>query len=240
MRAVITFHAIDEKPGPLSFPPRAFATLLESLNAARLPVLSLDELLSTAAPEGVALTFDDGMASVAKAALPILRDHRVPAHLFLTTGAVGGDNRWPGQPEHAAYQEMLDWDGVEALHRAGVFIDGHTASHPDLRTLDGAAIGAECETADALIERRLGRRPRHFAYPYGLYDDAVRAAVGRRYASAVTTEFRDLSRPFAHDAVPRLDSHYLRSPWLMRNLSSRPAGLYLELRRLIRRLRNRT
>lgn len=240
MRAVITFHAIDDRPGPLSYPPRALATLLTALAEADLPVLTLDALLSAEAPRGVALTFDDGMASVAEAALPILRDHRVPAHLFLTTGAVGGDNRWPGQPQGAAYQQMLDWTQVEALHDGGVFIEGHTAHHPDLRTLDEQRIAAECDAADGLIERRLGRRPRHFAYPYGFYDDHVRAAVRRLYASAATTEFRDLSGPFPLDAVPRLDSHYLRSPWLMRNLSGRPAGLYLELRRLIRRLRNKS
>jgi peptidoglycan/xylan/chitin deacetylase (PgdA/CDA1 family) len=234
---VITFHAIDEVRSPLSYPARALERLLADLDRAGLPLLPLDRLLAPDANAGVALTFDDGIASLYEAALPILRERQAPAHLYLTTGVIGGDNRWDGQPASAPAFRMLSWSQVEALHAAGVSIEGHTANHPDLRSLSEAAIEAEMEAADALIERRVGRRPTYFAYPYGHFDAKARAVARRRYAAAFTTRLAGLEGGEPADALPRLDSHYLRSPWLTKRLNSPAARSSIALRRRIRVLR---
>lgn len=237
MRAILTFHGIDDSGSVLSYPPRAFAHLVDALGAADLPILTLDELLAPTAARGVALTFDDGLRSVATAALPVLRERNLPAHLFLTTGAVGGDNIWPGGRGIAPRMPMLDWDQVERLHAGGVRIESHTLSHPDLRTLDDAAIRAECDAADRMIAARLERPPRYFAYPFGYSDARVRRVLRAHYAAAVTTELRPLRREEDMAALPRLDSYYLQARWLQDNLESRPARAYLALRHLLRRLR---
>ena len=74
--------------------------------------------------------FDDGGRSVAEAALPVLRDAGVPAHLFLCTG-------WPERDSFARRAagdfDMIYWDGVERLHRGGVSVESHT--HANLRGL---------------------------------------------------------------------------------------------------------
>jgi peptidoglycan/xylan/chitin deacetylase (PgdA/CDA1 family) len=233
MRAIISFHAIDDGAGPLSFPARQLDSLLGAFHDNGIPVVPLDILLASNAP-GVSLTFDDGMASVHDAALPVLEAHGAPAHLFLTTSRVSGDNRWAGQPETAASYAMLNWAQIERLVQGGVLIDGHTANHPDLRTLDEDAIDAELDACDSEIERRFGRRPRFFAYPYGFFDDRVRAAVSRHYAACVTTELRYLSAADKPDALPRLDSHYLRSPFIQRHLSGPAVRAYLGLRCAVR------
>jgi peptidoglycan/xylan/chitin deacetylase (PgdA/CDA1 family) len=237
MRAIITFHDISTAPGPLSYPAASLTKLIESLRQAGLPIVDLPTLLADTERSAVAFTFDDGMASVATAALPLLRDANVPAHLFLTTAAVGGYNRWPGQPNLPQYSEMLSWVQIEALHAAGVNIDGHTDTHPDLRELSDAAIDDEMAANDALIAARIGRKPAYFAYPYGYHDARVRRIAGRRYHGIVTTEFDRLRSASTLDRLPRLDSHYLRHPAIMRNLSSPHVGAYLVLRGLIRRLR---
>jgi len=239
MRCVITFHAIDDGPGPLSYPAAGLARMLEAFAEAGVPVLSLPDLLAPETRRGVALTFDDGMASLHDAALPVLRDHQAPAHLFLTTGAVGGDNNWYGQPRGAAGHAMLSWRQIETLHAAGVFIEAHTASHPDLRALDAPAIEAEMAAADQAIEQRLGRRPRYFAYPYGRHSPAAAQAARARYAASFTTELAFLRDGDAAERLPRLDSHYLRSPGLLRALPSAPARAYIGLRHAVRALRGR-
>jgi peptidoglycan/xylan/chitin deacetylase (PgdA/CDA1 family) len=93
------------------------------------------------------------------------------------------------------------------------------------------------EEADALIEARLGRRPRFFAYPYGYHDARVRALAGKRYGGCFTTNLDYLRPSDAADALPRLDSHYLRSPRLVAALAGRPAHAYIALRRSLRLLR---
>jgi peptidoglycan/xylan/chitin deacetylase (PgdA/CDA1 family) len=237
MRAVLTFHSIDDLPGPLSFAPAGLEALLDALAEAKLPVLSLEDLLGKKDAHGVALTFDDGISTVFSSAMPILRDRKVPAHVFVITRWIGGDNRWPGQPANATPFGLMDWDQLAALQDAGFRIEGHTASHPDLRELSDAEIEAVMEEADAAIESRLGRRPRFFAYPYGYYDARVRAIAKKRYAGSFTTKLDYLDASVELDAIPRLDAHYLRSPALVRALPGRTAHVYIALRRALRLLR---
>lgn len=237
MRAILTFHSIDDSGSVLSFSPRTLTILLEALRRAAIPIHDLDTLLAPATDHGVALTFDDGMRSVFTHALPVLRDHAVPAHLFLTTGAVGRNNRWPTQPAHMPAFDMLDWDEIEKLHQAGMRFESHTHRHPDLRELDEQGIAEECEDADCLIGERLGRRPRFFAYPYGYRSARACDYARRRYRGSVTTELRELHGNEDTAALPRLDSYYLRAPWVFRRLDAALPRAYLALRGLLRRIR---
>jgi peptidoglycan/xylan/chitin deacetylase (PgdA/CDA1 family) len=240
MKAVLTFHAVDHVRSPLSYPPEAFRSLVQTLREAGTPILTLDALLEPATPEGVALTFDDGLASVHEAALPILRAFDAPAHLFLPTAYVGQDNAWPGQPATAPRYRMMSWDQIADLHDGGIRIESHTHRHPDLRALSTSQIAEEMETADQIITDRLGRRPRYFAYPYGFHDAAVRQEAGRRYRASFTTQLAYLGDEDDPSQLPRLDSHYLRLPWLLRRLNHGLARDYIGLRHLIRQVRNRS
>lgn len=237
MKAIVTFHSLDWSGSVLSYPPDAFDELLGSLAESGLPVLSLDDLLKDNTTSGVALTFDDGMRSVYTSALPILKDHGVSAHLYLTTGAVGKNNKWPTQPDSAPDFDMLNWNEIEALHKGGVYIDSHTHTHPDMRALTRSEMEDECETADELIEKRLGRRPRYFAYPYGYSNVDVRDFARTRYRATVTTELRSLEKSDDTAMLPRLDSYYLKGRWLRRNLDGILPGMYLTLRGTLRTLR---
>jgi peptidoglycan/xylan/chitin deacetylase (PgdA/CDA1 family) len=237
MRAVLTFHSIDDLPGPLSYSPAGLEALLDALAKAKLPVLTLDALLEDQTSHGVALTFDDGIATVFSAAMPILAERQAPAHVFVITRQVGRDNRWAGQPANATSFRLMDWNQLEMLQASGFRIEAHTASHPDLRTLLDGEIDAEMEEADATIEGRLGRRPRYFAYPYGYHDSRVRAVAAKRYAGCFTTKLDYLGASTELDAIPRLDAHYLRSSDFVRVLPGKRAHAYIALRRALRRLR---
>ena len=237
MRAVLTFHSIDGLPGPLSYSAGDLEKMLGALDEAKLPVVSLDDLLANPDRSAVALTFDDGISTVFETAMPILRERNLPAHVFVITKWVGGDNRWPGQPEDATPFKLMDWPQLEAIQASGFRIEAHTASHPDLRSLPNAEIEEEMEKADADIERRLGRRPQYFAFPYGYHDERVRSVARRRYRGSFTTKLDYLGPRVSLDEIPRLDTHYLRSPVLVRSLASQPARAYIAFRRAMRRLR---
>ena len=237
MRAVLTFHSIDGLPGPLSYSPAGLEKMLDALADAELPVRSLDDLLGNPNSDGVALTFDDGITTVFETAMPILAERNLPAHVFVITKWVGGDNRWPGQPADATPFKLMDWTQLEAIQKAGFLIEAHTASHPDLRELSDEAVEVEMETADEAIQSRLGRRPKYFAYPYGYHDERVRSIAGKRYQGCFTTKLDYLGADDRLDAIPRLDTHYLRSPRFVRTLAGRRAHAYIAFRRALRRLR---
>ena len=234
MRAILTFHSIDEKPSVISYNPDFFALLLAELASRNIPILDLDTLLQAETTRGVAITFDDGMQSVYRNALPLLQEHDAPAHLFLTTGAAGAAGSWPRDPCDGHTFNMLEWDEIEVLHTAGIRIESHTHNHPDMRMLTTERMQEECEQADSMIESRLGRRPKYFAYPYGYHNRKVRDFARNRYRGTVTTELRPLPVNTDYAALPRLDSYYFRSPWMIRHIGSVSMRGYLAARNILR------
>jgi peptidoglycan/xylan/chitin deacetylase (PgdA/CDA1 family) len=237
MYAIFTFHSIDDQGSVLSYSPRRFALLLEVLARKHIPVLDLDTLLAPGTRQGVALTFDDGMRSVFRAALPVLREHAAPAHLFLATGAVDSTTPWPRDAIDGHTFEMLNWDEIGALQDAGVAIESHTRTHPDMRSLSTAQMEEECAQADAVIEQRLGRRPAYFAYPYGYHNRAVRDFARTRYRGTVTTELRPLGGQRDRAALPRLDSYYLQSEDFIRAIDTWRVQGYLVVRNILRNVK---
>jgi len=237
MKAIITFHSIDPSGSVLSYPPDLFAELFVALDKSGLSIVGLHQLLDDDVERAVTITFDDGMRSVYTNALPVLRDFDAPAHLFLTTGPIGKPGTWPDENGIGPNFQMLGWAEIEKLHAAGVSIEGHTDSHPDMRTLSETQMSDQCEDADRRIEERLGRRPEFFAYPFGYHNAAARDYARNRYTASVTTELGILEATYDTAAIPRLDSYYLRSRWLMRDIQSAQARTYFRLRSMLRNLR---
>jgi peptidoglycan/xylan/chitin deacetylase (PgdA/CDA1 family) len=236
-RAVLTFHGVDDSGSVLSFPPVAFRRWVEHLAAAAVPVVAFDELLRR--EHGVTITFDDGMRSVHEHALPVLREHGFPAHVFLATSYVGKDIGWylAGREQRFA---MLDWDEVEACAAGGIRAECHTVTHPDLTTLAPAAMVEECAAADDEIERRLGRRPTLFAFPFGRFDATVQRTLAPRYSGCFTTQLGYFTGAASLAGVPRLDTYYLQRPALYEHVLTAPARAYVALRAGIRAVRGRT
>lgn len=71
----------------------------------------------------------------------------------------------------------LSWEQIAALASHPLCtIGAHTVSHPDLTTLGTLELARELDESNRRLERFTGRRPSHFAYPFGRYDALVREA----------------------------------------------------------------
>jgi len=150
----------------------------------------------------VVVTFDDGTADFADAAMPILERHRIPVTLYVATDFVERQVPFPheGTP--------ISWGALDDVQETGlVTVGAHTHTHALLDRLDPHDVETELDHSDALIEQRLGRRPAHFAYPKAVPGSAAAdAAVRRRYRSAAVAGTRP--NPYG-----RTDPHRLaRSP----------------------------
>ncbi|WP_434052449.1 MAG: polysaccharide deacetylase family protein [Roseibium sp.] len=91
-----------------------------------------------------------------------------------------------------ADEQMMTWDEVREL--AGdplVTIGAHTHDHFALARLDSSSARADVTKGVGILEKELGRRPKHFAYPYGkshavsLRDAELLRDIG--FSSSVTT-----------------------------------------------------
>ena len=138
----------------------------------------------------VVLTFDDGYRSVATRALPILRRRGWPAVLHLKIG-----NLEPGSFTDADVRKLVD---------SGWELGAHTFTHPDLRTLDDAALRHEIAGSKTEIERRFGVPVDFFCYPAGRYDRRVIAAVRRAGFLGATTTLEGLATPRAPFELRRI------------------------------------
>lgn len=131
--------------------------------------------------DNLLLTFDDGFASNRGVAEAVLDPMGVKAIFFVVSDFVASDTHnaardfigrqiIPGLSvaEMPAHWENMRWNDLSALLEQGHTIGSHTRSHVRLSGADSASVLEDeiAESADAL-ERRLGVKIDHFAYPFG-------------------------------------------------------------------------
>lgn len=182
---ILMYHVIAEaSPGEaypeLWVPPERFAAQMRAVAQAGYEAVTMQQLLAgwddgEPLPERpVVVTFDDGYLSQSVAAGPVLEELGWPGVLYLTTRNIG---------------DSIPEASVRKLLRAGWELGGHTATHPDLRTLDAAGQRRELDDVRTELRRRFDVPVNAFCYPAGKYDpsviDAVRAAG---YTTATTVD----------------------------------------------------
>jgi len=163
---------------------RLFATLRELARRGTPPEraaldASLQVLLSACAGGGPASTLNRLIARLPHPALL-----EVAAALEARTGMSPADL--------PAGSRLLDWDDLRELAAAGIDVGGHSVNHAVLPNLPLAEARREIAGCREAIAERLGRPPRHFAYPNGFHSPAVRRAVREAgFETGSTTEDRE-------------------------------------------------
>ena len=119
------------------------------------------------------VTFDDGYASLAEHAYPILTDLGFTAATFLITDYVGRLNTWDVR---YTWQRLahLDWPAIERWRARGLEFASHGATHRRLTWLDEARAADELGRSRAVLVDRLGPEAgRAVAYPFGARDRRI-------------------------------------------------------------------
>jgi peptidoglycan/xylan/chitin deacetylase (PgdA/CDA1 family) len=241
--AVLTYHAIDRSGSVLAVSPEDFRAHVEAVSRSGRPVIAPSRLArpfggdTPIARDGFAFTFDDGLASVAEAAAPLLSAHGFPYAVFLVTSWVGRTNDWPGQPGWVVRAPLMGWDSLGRLAEAGAEIGAHTADHPDLTTLSEAGIVEQLEASSREIEKRIGVRPRLFAYPGGRADERGERLAAARFEACFGTRHARMTDEDDRFNIPRIETHYFQSPRRFARLLSPGVDRRLAVRRLLRRAR---
>lgn len=217
--------------------PTTFAQQIAALSqyAEIVPLLELRARLAEPKVGGkplVALTFDDGYASVLHQALPILQRYRAPATIFLVTKYIGSERPLPfDRWSHKNHQRVasgtwraLNWKEVETCLDSGlVTVGAHSHQHLDGRDCTPAQLREEASQSREILLQYCGEKhAQAYAYPYGStrlgevsveYVQAVRQAGFRL---AVTTDL-GLVKPQHHPfLLPRVEAHALDSGAVMR------------------------
>ncbi|RJX36453.1 MAG: polysaccharide deacetylase family protein [Desulfarculus sp.] len=197
---ILMYHSISDDLRGTALPklkvsPRAFARQLDTLARRGYAAVTLGRALGPGCPPRAAvLTFDDGCRDFYTTAWPLLRARGMAATVFLVSGQIGGHNAWDlakGLPR----EELLDAAQIRELAGQGVEFGGHGHSHQDLTGLGEAELAAELADCRRTLSELLGRPPEVFAYPFGLHDQRVRAAMAAAGFRAACTTRPDLLGP---------------------------------------------
>jgi peptidoglycan/xylan/chitin deacetylase (PgdA/CDA1 family) len=214
MKAILTYHSVDDSGSPISVGSEAFAGHVRWLRRAGVPVVTLDTLLASSdmSTDAVAVTFDDALVTAQPAIERLLGDG-LPVTSFVVTGRVGQTNSWEGHAQAGIPTfDLMDWTDLEALRARGADLAPHTRSHPRLTRLADDAVDEEIGGSVEDLRQRVGSVSAHFAYPYGDVDDRVAARTAHHCRYAHTVEFRPLRAGESAMRLPRLDMYYFNRP----------------------------
>ena len=239
---ILAYHSIAQGRPPLCVSPARFGEHLWSLRDAGWSALTLDELLAGHAGGGwperrVMFTFDDGLASFAREALPQLVRVGFSAILFVVAGRMGGESDWPGWPRSAPTERLIDEVALAEVAAAGVEIGAHAMTHRRLATLDAEAAVREVIDSRHRLEDMASRLVRSFAYPFGEVTPAVARLVREQFEAGFGIRLAYATPRSRREAFERIDAHYLRNRRSLARLSTPGTRAYLALRAVPREAR---
>jgi peptidoglycan/xylan/chitin deacetylase (PgdA/CDA1 family) len=138
-------------------------------------------------PKPVLLTFNFAYADLVEYAFPVLRQHGFAATVFVVTGEIGGYNSWDHKNEFAMMR-CMSTDQIRHWSGQGIEFGAHSRTHADLTTLTAAELEEEIAGSGRDLAGILGAIPSSFAYPFGIYNDAVLGCIAKNFQLAFTCE----------------------------------------------------
>src|SRR2546427_5338288 len=169
------------------------------------------------------LTFDDGYASLADHAYPLLAELGFTATTFLITDHVGRTNTWDVRYTWRRLAH-LDWPAIEAWRARGFDFASHGASHVRLTWVADAPAAAELARSRETLCAGLGEAAgRAVAYPFGASDariERLAAAAGYELGFGGVRGGRGRGRGGNGNTL-----NVARVPVYVWDMGSRPLGL---------------
>jgi peptidoglycan/xylan/chitin deacetylase (PgdA/CDA1 family) len=177
-KLILLYHSIGG--GAEATAINAFRAHLEVV-ASTGQLLALRDLVQSPPDRGIAIaiTFDDGYATLRDHVAEILADFGCAATVFLNVGEIADDERRPSRPEDGYYpgEQFLTWRDVDALVAGGWHIGSHGVRHVKLTSADTATVKSELSASKTIIEQHLGTTCDMLAYPWGRHNPGLRAEV---------------------------------------------------------------
>jgi peptidoglycan/xylan/chitin deacetylase (PgdA/CDA1 family) len=180
---VLAFHRIGDRPASANLPqqyvsPAHFRRLLDGFKRKNLRSISISEAIQTNAKIGrrFTISFDDGYEGALIYAAPTMREFGCSAIQFIVAGRLGRRNEWD-LGRDTAMERLMDRAQVQEWLSLGFEIGAHTLTHAKLAAIPIAAAKNEIAGSKKKLEDLFGIPVKHFAYPYGVYNDRIAELV---------------------------------------------------------------
>jgi peptidoglycan/xylan/chitin deacetylase (PgdA/CDA1 family) len=191
--SILMYHSVGHSGILFNVKPKDFVWQMAYLKNNNFNVISLADLVNLLlcgqeiSPKTVVLTLDDGYEDNYFNVFPILRKYNFPATIFLNAGLIG--NYYFSRSTNSKFK-MLTWLQIRDMHRSGlVDFQPHGITHLKLAEISIEKAKKEIVGSKKIIEEKLGKKCRFFAYPYGSYNREVVEILKRNnFRAAVTVD----------------------------------------------------
>ena len=161
---VLMYHRIgDDKYPSTSITQELFEKHIEYLvdkNISVLPITELSKYLKkeiSLTNKTVFITIDDAYKSFFQNGFPILKKNKLPFGIFVSSDYVSS----------AEESEFMSWSMLKEVSNNNGLILNHSKSHESLVGMDLQILKKEIEQNQIEIEKKIGKQPKIFSYPYG-------------------------------------------------------------------------
>jgi peptidoglycan/xylan/chitin deacetylase (PgdA/CDA1 family) len=213
-RPMLVYHKIGVRPKKvrikgLYLSTRLFERQMDELQTAGYSTPPYGQLPARAnSAKNITLSFDDGFESAFKHALEPLARHGFRAIQFLVADRIGQFNEWEVL-QGEAREPLMDESQVRDWAGAGHEIGAHSLTHPYLTRISLREAREQVFSCKKKLEDRFGALIRHFCYPYGDWNPAVRdLVIEAGYETACTIDFGVNTAATAPFELRRITARY--------------------------------
>ena len=161
---VLMYHRIgDDRYPSTSISQELFEKHIEYLVEENITVLPITELSKYLKKEisltnkTVFITIDDAYRSFFQNGFPILKKNKLPFGIFVSSDYVSS----------AEKSEFMSWSMLKEVSNSNGLILNHSKSHESLLGMDIQTLKKEVEQNQIEIEKKIGKQPKIFSYPFG-------------------------------------------------------------------------
>ncbi len=161
---VLMYHRIgDDRYPSTNISLELFEKHIEYLVEENINVLPITELSKYLKKEisltskTVFITIDDAYRSFFQNGFPILKKNKIPFGIFVSSKYVSSSEK----------SEFMSWSMLKEVSNSNGLILNHSKSHESLVGMDIQTLKKEIEQNQIEIEKKIGKQPKIFSYPYG-------------------------------------------------------------------------
>jgi len=214
---MLMYHHVRRAPWrtalPMMYvPPALFARQMEELKAA-----GFESAAPSAEDQDVSrpcfqISFDDGFRNVLENAAPVLVRTGFRGIQYLVPTQIGKTNAWDLGTNRQ--DPLMDREEIRDWLAAGQWIGAHTMTHPRLTRIPAEQAREEIRASRKALEDMFGVEVRHFAYPYGDWNERVADLVAETgFETACTTDFGVNTARTPPFQLARMTSLYANRGW---------------------------
>ena len=171
---VLMYHRVgDNKYPSTSISVKLFEEHIKYLVEKDIEVLPITELSRYLRNEislpkkSVFITFDDAYKSFFQNGFPILKKYKLPFSVFVSSNFISESKE----------SDFMSWSMLKELSESNGLILNHSKSHESLIGVDTQTLKTEIEQNQTEIEKKIGKQPKIFSYPYGESSEYIEEVI---------------------------------------------------------------